>query len=508
MQLRKMIFCLFLVVGILFSQVVEAGSPQTFSLFKGEVINYNEDIVAVPGDTHAVYFTNKGNKSGNYLVLCTGDRDSLAGYDYSKISFASAKIGAGVAAIIISGVGENATTSSSVSMEEKRKIFLTQLAIWKYLGESFNYTENNLSTSQRTIYNNLRNAAATAEGKYDDIYNFTITLDASSLNFTLNGDVYESQLIKVSGKEIKAKTPTVNKGTVEEKNGGYVVKVPKSSLSEGKNTITLKIDATSNSVALAANYSSGNSSQQTTTTTQLDYYSKTASKSISGEIVIVPTKVTISKQDITTGKELPGASLELTGPNNYKKTWTSGTTPYEISEVLEAGEYTLIETDAPNGYIKSTDTVTFNIDADGKLIDGPVVMNNTPKGYVYISKQDITTGKELPDAKLVLKNSKGEKIDEWTSGTTPYKINRVLEAGEYTLVETKAPDGYVKSDETVKFTVNENGEVNEAVIMYNQPKEVSNPKTGSTLAYMLVFSFVAFALGFYFYASYRLKKNM
>ena len=166
---------------------------------------------------------------------------------------------------------------------------------------------------------------------------------------------------------------------------------------------------------------------------------------------------------------------------------------------------------APEGYIKSSETITFNIDSSGKLVDGPIVMKNAPKGHIYISKQDITNNKELKGAELVLKNSKGEIVDSWTSGTTPHPVKVVLSAGEYSLTETAAPEGYEKSTETITFKVNDKGEVSKPVIMYNKPKEVEKSAPtgiGNTIMFALIIAFVMFAVSFYYYADYKVKNNM
>ena len=177
--------------------------------------------------------------------------------------------------------------------------------------------------------------------------------------------------------------------------------------------------------------------------------------------------IPISKQDATNGKELPGATLVLkdsTGKQIDK--WVSGTTPHYVK--LKQGTYTLEETIAPVGYVKTTEKITFTINAQGK-VNKKVVMKNSPKPPVYISKQDATTGKELPGATLVLKNSLGTIIEEWVSTETPHVISKVLEQGDYTLSETIAPKGYQTTTETVKFTVNANGTVDKPVVMKNKP---------------------------------------
>ncbi len=78
---------------------------------------------------------------------------------------------------------------------------------------------------------------------------------------------------------------------------------------------------------------------------------------------------------------------------------------------------------------------------------------------VSISKQDITGDKEIPGAKLQVKDETGKVIEEWTSTDKPHEINEKLVAGKtYTLHEEGAPDGYTYAED-VKFTVDEKGEV-------------------------------------------------
>lgn len=189
-------------------------------------------------------------------------------------------------------------------------------------------------------------------------------------------------------------------------------------------------------------------------------------------------KTTISKQDATTGKELPGATLVLTNSKGKEiDKWVSGTTPHVI-EGLKAGKYTLTETIAPEGYILSTETVTFEVDKDGNVAK-PVVMKNYPEETILISKQDITTKEELYGAHLEVRDEKGNLIESWVSGKEPHQIVG-LEPGKYYLTETIAPDGYELSTETIEFVVNEDGKVDDVVIMYNKPtKPVPVPKTSS-----------------------------
>ena len=94
---------------------------------------------------------------------------------------------------------------------------------------------------------------------------------------------------------------------------------------------------------------------------------------------------------------------------------------------------------------------------------------NEQLGAVSISKKDKSTGKELPGATLILKNEDGKVIDKWVTSDKPHVIYN-LPLGKYTLVETKAPDGYELNEEEITFKITELG-VTKRVVMYNEKEE-------------------------------------
>lgn len=76
------------------------------------------------------------------------------------------------------------------------------------------------------------------------------------------------------------------------------------------------------------------------------------------------TKVRISKKDITTREELPGAVLELYNENqDLVETWVSTNTPHYI-ERLPIGTYRLVEKEAPSGYGYAEDVIFQISDTD------------------------------------------------------------------------------------------------------------------------------------------------
>ena len=82
-------------------------------------------------------------------------------------------------------------------------------------------------------------------------------------------------------------------------------------------------------------------------------------------------------------------------------------------------------------------------------------IDNTLKD-IAISKQDLG-GKELPGAKIEIKNEDGSKIiEKWTSSNQEKHI--YLKPGNYIFHEEAAPNGYLKVTD-VTFTVDNNGNV-------------------------------------------------
>ena len=89
------------------------------------------------------------------------------------------------------------------------------------------------------------------------------------------------------------------------------------------------------------------------------------------------TKVKISKQDVTNGKEIPGAELEVKDASGKViDKWKSTKKPHMI-EGLSTGKYYLTERVAPKGYVVSEEKIEFIIKNDGTV--DTVVMLNTPK---------------------------------------------------------------------------------------------------------------------------------
>ena len=208
---------------------------------------------------------------------------------------------------------------------------------------------------------------------------------------------------------------------------------------------------------------------------------------VAGEKSNQPTTVAITKQDLTNGQELPGALLTVTdtGGKELHK-WTSTTEPHVIRGLALDTEYRLTELKPAPGYAFA-ETITFKLQQatseDGSLLpqtdvyllgetgkwvllDDETIVMQDDVTKVEIHKTDIVSGEELPGAHLEIHDADGELIDAWISTDEPHFIEK-LPAGDYTLTETLAPDGYAVA-ETVPFTVTATGDI-QSVVMKDAP---------------------------------------
>ena len=237
------------------------------------------------------------------------------------------------------------------------------------------------------------------------------------------------------------------------------------------------------------------------------------------EITAVNKSITIeiSKVDVY-GEKLIGAEMQLIdSQDNVVDEWVSDGTNHIVTE-LPAGEYTLKEIAAPDGYVIAND-IRFTVDVYGNVtvenVDATAVSENgnplvvmiddTTK--VQISKQDITTGVELPGATLQLIDEDGNVVEEWVSTNEPHMIERKLIAGkEYTLKEIIAPEGYEIANE-IRFTVNEDGSVTEVVMYDELTPKTTTPYTGDNHSDFAAFALMGASLIIFLVLIISRKKN-
>ena len=125
-----------------------------------------------------------------------------------------------------------------------------------------------------------------------------------------------------------------------------------------------------------------------------------------------------------------------------------------------SGRYQIVELKAPAGYLLDSTPMEVTFTYEGQQIAWQVVdaTNTNLRTSVDISKQDITNGKELPGAKLEIRDTDGNLVEGWTSTKTPHTVRGLELEKAYTLTETRAPDGYAEAESIVFKLVQEGNE--------------------------------------------------
>ena len=187
---------------------------------------------------------------------------------------------------------------------------------------------------------------------------------------------------------------------------------------------------------------------------------------------LINKQLFITKTELTGGKEVEGALLEVTDKESgeVKDSWLSGNEPHPVGGLETGKTYILSERKPADGYV-TAEQIEFTVQDD--FTDQRHVMRDDVT-KVRISKQDFATGRELEGAELVVRNESGKEVERWTSGKKPHDIE-MLPIGSYTLTELRAPDGYEKA-ETVAFEVPDSGKMTKVVM---KDKAEKTPPTDS-----------------------------
>lgn len=203
-------------------------------------------------------------------------------------------------------------------------------------------------------------------------------------------------------------------------------------------------------------------------------YGKPEEAEVSYEFVFEnePTTVELTKTDLTTGKELPGAHLKVTDEDgNVIDEWVSTEKAHVIKELTVGKSYTMTETKPADGYV-TAESITFTVENTAE-IQKQEMKDDVTK--VLISKQDIA-GKELPGAKLTILDEDGKVVESWKSTEEAHYIE-MLPIGKYTLREETAPEGYLVAKD-VEFEVKDTAEVQKVVMVDEEKPKESTPEGG------------------------------
>ncbi|MCI6699655.1 MAG: hypothetical protein MR488_10930 [Lachnospiraceae bacterium] len=189
-------------------------------------------------------------------------------------------------------------------------------------------------------------------------------------------------------------------------------------------------------------------------------------------VTMMDKKVLVSKVN-TKITMIAGAKLEVRdSEGQVVDAWTSDGTAYPVSGLKAGQTYTLIETEAPEGYVLA-DPIEFTVTKNW-FADDSFELTNT---QVFMSKTDVTGEKEVPGATLTVTDKEtGKEVDKWVSGEEPHAISGLHVGGSYTLHEEIAAEGYVRASD-VDFTVDDGFTVRTVKMV---DKQVTMTKTDVT----------------------------
>ena len=122
---------------------------------------------------------------------------------------------------------------------------------------------------------------------------------------------------------------------------------------------------------------------------------------------------------------------------------------------------------------------------------------------VVVIKMDQDTKQPLAGAKLVLKDSNGNIITSWTTTTSAHVI-RNLANGTYTIEEESAPTGYIKSNQPISFTIDDEHKSHQ--VNFLNTKEITVPNTASASSVIITILGIVILISGVAYV-YKTRKN-
>lgn len=184
--------------------------------------------------------------------------------------------------------------------------------------------------------------------------------------------------------------------------------------------------------------------------------------------------IRLLKTDAKTGDPLAGATFAIyrveedgTVAEEPSDTQVSGADGIVSFENLTVGDYEIRETNAPTGWLASTDTISAKVSADGQVVDAGRVNNERIRADIIAHKVDSQTHAGLAGATFALERE-GQQIASATSDADGLVTFKNVEYGTYTIREERAPRGYALSETRLTAVVSQNGVFVDAGTIENQ----------------------------------------
>ncbi len=161
----------------------------------------------------------------------------------------------------------------------------------------------------------------------------------------------------------------------------------------------------------------------------------------------------------TKGEGLEGARFDVLDEegNTVYENLSSDEDGKVMIEELTPGQYTIVETSAPEGYIRNLDTLTFTIASVSNEKPEMVIAENyvNYQGSVILTKTD-DMDRPLEGAAFELWLD-GKMMSLWTTDEDGKIFIENLQPGKYSLVEVESPEGYILDQTSYDFVVSDEG---------------------------------------------------
>jgi uncharacterized surface anchored protein len=175
----------------------------------------------------------------------------------------------------------------------------------------------------------------------------------------------------------------------------------------------------------------------------------------------------IKKLDSVTGLPIKGVTFKVTdssgaviGPNNGEYT-TDVTGVIILNEHLSVGTTVIVrEIECPDNYVMDDNEQSVKIKENSTHT---LTFYNTPKAGLQILKKDAETGRNIPGVQFAVSKMNGARVGVYTTDSNGRIFLPNIDAGWYTVTESRAADGYlvdttprniqVKNGETATLTV-------------------------------------------------------
>ena len=466
-----------------------------------------------------VSFNYKKTTGGTY-VYCLSRHKNVAQNIKANLVNNSKYVDGGVLHII-----KNGYPNKSITGDKAKDYYITQTAVWWYLdkakgasnlGNDFKQTGSDKYGLRKYVKNLMQEGYNHRNESNTSVTDAKFTLTTTDNSMVLKDAYYISNDIKIASSLSDNKTVTLTGAPADTKvvksdgteftytgaftmgNGTFKIKVPASSLNTTSQSIKVSVNGISAVCYTVSEYQPTDSKMQNVAL--YESYNKKVTKEL--VLQISSSMVSIKKVDAKTNQPIEGAKLVLKDSSgNVITEWTS-TVNAHIIRNLSNGTYTIHETEAPTGYILSDHVTSFTVDDVNRTFT-ITIENTAKKSVVNIVKVDQETNQPLAGAELVVRNSAGAEVARFVSTTQAYVLTD-LANGTYTVEEVTAPAGYMKSNEKITFTIDDD-HLSHQVTFINA-KEVIVPDTATIPSGIIILIGMIITLSGIYYITGNAKK--